>query len=188
MVHGRNAGPQNILDLVARLDRPSWTYLAPAAANRTWYPFSFMAPIEQNEPWLSSALEVLKQMVADVNARGIPADRLVILGFSQGACLTAEFAVRHPDRYGGIIVFSGGLVGPPGTTWSGEGRFDRTPVFLGCSDIDPHVPKSRVDESTAVFVRMGAEVTERIYPRMGHLVNDDEIAFARGVLDRIHNP
>jgi predicted esterase len=188
MVHGRNAGPQNILDLVTRLDRPSWTYLAPAAANRTWYPFSFMAPIEQNEPWLSSALEVLKQMVADVNARGIPADRLVILGFSQGACLTAEFAVRHPDRYGGIIVFSGGLLGPPGTTWSGEGRFDRTPVFLGCSDIDPHVPKSRVDESTAVFVRMGAEVTERIYPRMGHLVNDDEIAFARGVLDRIHNP
>jgi predicted esterase len=188
MVHGRNAGPQNILDLVARLDRPSWTYLAPAAANRTWYPFSFMAPIEQNEPWLSSALEVLKQMVADVNARGIPTDRLVILGFSQGACLTAEFAVRHPDRYGGIIVFSGGLVGPPGTTWSGEGRFDRTPVFLGCSDIDPHVPKSRVDESTAVFVRMGAEVTERIYHRMGHLVNDDEIAFARGVLDRIHNP
>jgi predicted esterase len=188
MVHGRNAGPQNILDLVARLDRPSWTYLAPAAANRTWYPFSFMAPIEQNEPWLSSALEVLKQMVADVNARGIPTDRLVILGFSQGACLTAEFAVRHPDRYGGIIVFSGGLLGPPGTTWSGEGRFDRTPVFLGCSDIDPHVPKSRVDESTAVFVRMGAEVTERIYPRMGHLVNDDEIAFARGVLDRIHNP
>ena len=188
MVHGRNAGPQNILDLVTRLDRPSWTYLAPAAANRTWYPFSFMAPIEQNEPWLSSALEVLKQMVADVNARGIPADRLVILGFSQGACLTAEFAVRHPDRYGGIIVFSGGLLGPPGTTWSGEGRFDRTPVFLGCSDIDPHVPKSRVDESAAAFVRMGAEVTERIYPRMGHLVNDDEIAFARGVLDRIHNP
>ena len=188
MVHGRNAGPQNILDLVTRLDRPSWTYLAPAAANRTWYPFSFMAPIEQNEPWLSSALEVLKQMVADVNARGIPADRLVILGFSQGACLTAEFAVRHPDRYGGIIVFSGGLLGPPGTTWSGEGRFDRTPVFLGCSDIDPHVPKSRVDESSAAFVRMGAEVTERIYPRMGHLVNDDEIAFARGVLDRIHNP
>jgi predicted esterase len=188
MVHGRNAGPQNIVDLVTRLDRPSWTYLAPAAANRTWYPFSFMAPIEQNEPWLSSALEVLKQMVADVNARGIPADRLVILGFSQGACLTAEFAVRHPDRYGGIIVFSGGLLGPPGTTWSGEGRFDRTSVFLGCSDIDPHVPKSRVDESTAVFVRMGAEVTERIYPRMGHLVNDDEIAFARGVLDRIHNP
>lgn len=188
MVHGRNAGPQNILDLVTRLDRPSWTYLAPAAANRTWYPFSFMAPIEQNEPWLSSALEVLKQMVADVNARGIPTDRLVILGFSQGACLTAEFAVRNPDRYGGIIVFSGGLVGPPGTTWRGEGRFDRTPVFLGCSDIDPHVPKSRVDESAAVFVRMGAEVTERIYPRMGHLVNDDEIAFARGVLDRIHNP
>jgi predicted esterase len=188
MVHGRNAGPRNILDLVPHLQRPAWTYLAPTAADHTWYPHSFMAPIAQNEPWLSSALEALKQLVADVTARGIRTDRIVLLGFSQGACLTAEFCARHPDRYGGIILFSGGLVGPPGTTWSGEGRFDRTPVFLGCSDIDPHVPKSRVDESAAVFVRMGAEVTERIYPRMGHLVNDDEIAFARGVLDRIHNP
>ena len=188
MVHGRNAGPRNILDLVPHFQRPSWTYLAPAATGHTWYPFSFMAPIEQNEPWLSSALEVLKQLVAGVIARGIRADRIVLLGFSQGACLAAEFCARHPDRYGGVILFSGGLVGPPGTTWSGEGRFDRTPVFLGCSDIDPHVPTSRVDESAALFVRMGAEVTERIYPGMGHLVNNDEIAFARGVLDRIHNP
>jgi predicted esterase len=185
MLHGRNAAPQNILDLVPRLDRPSWTYLAPAAANHTWYPKSFMAPIEQNEPWLSSALEALKQLVDAVTARGIRTDRVVLLGFSQGACLTAEFAARNPARYGGVIVFTGGLIGPPGTTWSGEGGFVRTPVFLGCSDIDPHVPKSRVDESAAVFTRMGAEVTERIYPGMGHLVNDDEIAFARGVLDRI---
>jgi phospholipase/carboxylesterase len=188
MVHGRNAGPRNILDLVPHFERPAWTYLAPAAANQTWYPHSFMAPIEQNEPWLSSALDALQQLVAGVIARGIRTDRIVLLGFSQGACLAAEFCARHPDRYGGVIIFSGGLVGPPGTTWSGEGRFDRTPVFLGCSDIDPHVPKPRVDESAAVFVRMGAEVTERIYPGMGHLVNDDEIAFARGVLDRIHNP
>lgn len=188
MVHGRNAGPRNILDLVPRLEHPSWTYLAPAAANHTWYPHSFMAPIEQNEPWLSSALDALQQLVAGVTTRGIRADHIVLLGFSQGACLTAEFCASHPDRYGGVIIFSGGLVGPPGTTWSGEGRFDGTPVFLGCSDLDPHVPKARVDESAAVFTRMGADVTQRIYPGMGHLVNDDEIEVAREVMDRIHNP
>jgi phospholipase/carboxylesterase len=188
MVHGRNASPRSILDLVPRLEHPSWTYLAPTAANRTWYPLSFMAPIEQNEPWLSSALGVLRDLVADVRARGVPSDRIVLLGFSQGACLSSEFAVRHPARYGGLVLFSGGLVGPPGTMWNGTSGFGGTPVFLGCSDVDAHVPKTRVDESTAVFARMGADVTERIYPGMGHLVNDDEIAFARGIMDRIHNP
>ena len=188
MIHGRGAGPRNILDLAPHLERPSWTYLAPTAANRTWYPYSFMAPIERNEPWLTSALDVLRELVADVTAHGVPAHRIVLLGFSQGACLTAEFSVRHPTRYGGVIAFSGGLVGPPGTTWNSEARLAGTPVFLGCSDVDAHIPKARVDESAVVFTRMGADVTERIYPGMGHLVNDDEIAFARGVMDRIHNP
>jgi phospholipase/carboxylesterase len=187
MVYGRYTGPQNVLDLVPRLDRPSWTYLAPAAANRTWYPYSFMAPIEDNEPWLSSALDALRGVVASVTARDIPTNRIVLLGFSQGACLASEFVVRHPARYGGLIAFSGGLVGPPGTTWNEEDRFGGMPAFLGCSDTDAHVPKTRVDESAAVFSRMGAEVTERIYPGMGHLVHDDEIACTRGVLDRIHN-
>jgi predicted esterase len=185
MVHGRNAGPTNILDLVPRLGRHDLTYLAPAAAGRTWYPLSFMAEKEKNEPGLSSGLWVLEKLVEDVVARGIEREHIVLLGFSQGACLTAQFAVEHAARYGAVILYSGGLIGPPGTTWEYPGSFDGTPVFLGCSDVDAHVPKTRVDESAAVFTRMRATVTERIYPGMGHLVNDDEIAFTRGVLDTI---
>ncbi|MGH9203868.1 MAG: alpha/beta hydrolase, partial [Vicinamibacterales bacterium] len=110
-----------------------------------------------------------------------------LLGFSQGACLTAEFAVRHAGRFGGLLIFSGGLIGPPGTTWNSPGSFDGTPVFLGCSDVDAHIPKQRVEESAAVFARMGADVTARLYSGMGHLVNDDEIAFARVVMDEIRD-
>lgn len=185
MVHGRNAGPANILDLVPRLARPTLTYLAPAAANRTWYPHSFMAEIASNEPGLSSGLGVLESLVARILAAGIPRSRIVLLGFSQGACLTAEFAVRHASRFGGVVVFSGGVVGPPGTRWDYAARFDGTPVFLGCSDRDSHVPESRVTESAELFSRMGAGVTKRIYPGMGHLVNDDEIAYAQGLLDAV---
>ena len=185
MVHGRGAGPANILDLVPRLDRPGFTYLAPTAAGRTWYPHSFMAETAQNEPWLSSALRALDRVVSDVMARGVPTERIVLLGFSQGACLMSEFAAAHAARYGGVIVFSGGLVGPPGTTWDYGGSFDGTPVFLGCSDPDAHVPRTRVEESAAVFTRMGASVDMRIYPGMGHTVNDDEISAARALLDSI---
>ena len=182
MVHGRNAAPPNILDLVPRIDQPGFAYLAPAAAGNTWYPYSFMAERERNEPGLSSGLSVLAHLVAQVEAAGVPKDHIALLGFSQGACLTAEFAVRHAARYGAVILYSGGLIGPEGTVWEYPGGFDGTPVFLGCSDVDGHVPKARVDESAAVFGRMGAEVTERIYPGMGHLVNDDEIAFTRTLL------
>jgi predicted esterase len=182
MVHGRNAGPANILDLVPRLARPNLTYLAPAAANRTWYPHSFMAEIASNEPGLSSGLGVLESLLARTQAAGIPRSRIVLLGFSQGACLTAEFAVRHASRFGGVVVFSGGVIGPPGTLWDDTGRFDGTPVFLGCSDHDSHVPESRVSESAELFRRTGADVTKRTYPGMGHLVNDDEIAFAQDLL------
>lgn len=182
LVHGRNAAPANILDLVPRLARSNLTYLAPAAANRTWYPHSFMAGIASNEPGLSSGLGVLESLLARTQAAGIPRSRIVLLGFSQGACLTAEFAVRHASRFGGVVVFSGGVIGPPGTRWDDAGRFDGTPVFLGCSDQDSHVPESRVSESAELFRRMGADVTKRIYPGMGHLVNDDEIAFARELL------
>ena len=188
MVHGRNAAPRNILDLVSRIDEPGFAYLAPAAAGNTWYPYSFMAERERNEPGLSSGLSVLAHLVAQVEAAGVPKDRLALLGFSQGACLTAEFAVRHAARYGAVILYSGGLIGPEGTVWEYPGGFDGTPVFLGCSDVDGHVPKTRVDESAAVFTRMGAEVTERIYPGMGHLVNDDEIAFTRTLLRGLVGP
>lgn len=185
MVHGRNAGPENILDLVPRLARPDLTYLAPAAAVRTWYPHSFMADIASNEPGLSSGLATLASLVARVEAAGVPRSRVVLLGFSQGACLTAEFVARHPARYGGVVLFSGGVVGPPGTTWDEGGRLNGTPVFLGCSDIDAHVPESRVRETAALFERMGAQVTLRIYPAMGHLVNDDEITLAQRILDAV---
>lgn len=188
MVHGRNAAPANILDLVPRFARPDFTYLAPAAAGGTWYPFSFMAEREKNEPGLSSGLWVLEHLVADVVARGISADHMILLGFSQGACLTSEFAVRHAARYGGVVAYSGGVIGEPGTTWNNPGSFDGTPVFLGCSDVDAHVPKTRVDESAAVFKRMGAAVTERIYPGMGHLVNDDEIAFTTDLMRQVLPP
>lgn len=184
MVHGRGAGPRNILELAPLLDRPGYAYLAPAAANGSWYPYGFMTETVRNEPYLSSALQRLRDLVGDVEAAGIDPARVVLLGFSQGACLATEFAVRHAHRYGGVIAFSGGLIGPPGTNWTSPGWFDDTPVFLGCSDVDPHIPKARVEETAAVFTRMGADVTTRIYPGMGHEVTEDELVHARAILDR----
>jgi len=185
LVHGRNAAPRNIIDLARVLDRPGFTHLAPAAAGHTWYPYSFMAETAKNEPGLTSALTMLADLVASLIARGIRHEHIVLLGFSQGACLAAEFAVRNATRYGGIVAYSGGLIGPPGTMWNDPGSFDGTPVFLGCSDIDSHVPLQRVEESAAVFERMGATVTKRIYPGMGHLVNDEEIDFVQQLMDDV---
>ena len=185
LAHGRNAAPEHILDLVPRLARPHVTYLAPAAAGRTWYPHSFLAELASNEPGLSSGLGVLASLVARVEAAGIPRPRIVLLGFSQGACLTAEFALRHASRYGGVVVYSGGVVGPPGTAWHESGRFNGTPMLFGCSDRDSHVPEARVTESANLCARMGAAVTTRIYPGMGHLVNDDEIAWTQGLIDAL---
>jgi predicted esterase len=185
MVHGRGAGPENILDLVPWLARPNASYLAPAAANRTWYPYSFMADIASNEPGLSSGLGVLGGLVARAEAAGIARDHIVVLGFSQGACLATEFAVRNAARYGGIVAFSGGAVGPPGTRWNESGRFAGTPIFFGCSDRDSHIPEPRVTESAELCARMGAQVTRRIYPGMGHTIIDDEIAWAQDLLDAL---
>ena len=185
LVHGRNALPANILSFVPAFGRPDITYLAPGAAGGTWYPLSFMADREKNEPGISSGVWVLEQLVQHVVRAGVRKDRIVLLGFSQGACLTSQFAASHADHYGGVVLYSGGLIGPPGTTWNYPGSFGGTPVFLGCSDVDTHVPKTRVDESAAVFQRMGATVTEQIYAGMGHLVNEEEIAFTRTLLDEI---
>ena len=190
MIHGRGAGPENILELAPALDHPNATYLAPRAANNTWYPYSFMTEIAKNEPFLSSALSVLGSMVSEIESAGIRRDRIVMLGFSQGACLTTEFAIRNASRFGGFVAFSGGAIGPPGTTWGPVSTggteattpFDGTPIFFGCSDIDAHIPEARVLESAEVCTRMGAAVTTRIYPGMGHLVNDDEIAHAQEIL------
>ena len=185
MVHGRNAGPSNIFDLVPRLARPNLTYLAPTAAGRSWYPLSFMMDVEKNEPGLSSALELLESVVARAEAAGVPRSHIVMLGFSQGACLTAEFAVRHASRFGGFILFTGGVIGPPGTEWNHPGNFEGTPMFLGSGDPDSHVPVSRVLESAALFTRMGANVAAQIYPSRGHWVSDDEIVAAQKLLDRV---
>jgi predicted esterase len=182
MIHGRGAGPRNILDLVPAILHPTVAYLAPSAAGGTWYPNSFLAPTEQNEPGITSGISVVHGLIDEVVAAGVPVERIVLLGFSQGACLSATAAERRPGRYGGVIVYSGGLIGPPGITWSERGAFRETPVFFGCSDRDAHVPESRVRESGAVFERMGAQVTLRIYPGMGHLVNEDEIGFAQALV------
>ena len=183
MLHGRGAGPENILDLVPRLERPDFDYVAPAAPNRNWYPYSFMAAIEKNEPHLSNALAQVALAVATAEARGVSRDRIVLLGFSQGACLATEFMIRNPARFGGLVAFSGGAIGPPGTAWNGSGDFRGTPMFFGCSDVDAHVPEARVRETASVCERMGATVTTKIYPAMGHLVVDDEIAHAQAILD-----
>ena len=144
-----------------------------------------MADIASNEPGLSSGLEVLRLLVARVEQAGVPRHRIVLLGFSQGACLTTEFAVRHAARYGGVAVYSGGAIGPPGTRWDESGQFEGTPIFFGCSDRDAHVPEPRVTESAELCARMGAAVTKRIYPGMGHLINDDEIRWTQDLLDSL---
>lgn len=184
LVHGRGAVPRSILELAPRFDRPGVAYVAPAAASGTWYPNSFLAVRARNEPGISSGLFVLRRLVHDLVAQGVPTERIILSGFSQGGCLTSEFALRHPRRYGGVVIFSGGLIGPPGTSWPDPpGQFSGSPVFLGCSDVDSHVPATRVLETEIVFRQMGARVTCRLYPGMGHLVNDDEIEEARRIMD-----
>lgn len=182
VVHGRGASAEDILDVANHLPADGVAYLAPQAADHTWYPHRFTEPIARNEPWLSSALALLGRLVAQVEAAGIPADRIALLGFSQGACLALEFAARNPRRWGGVYGLSGGLIGPPGTTWPDLGSLAGTPVFLGCSDVDSHIPASRVEESAARLRELGANVTMRLYPGMGHTINRDELAHVqRGV-------
>jgi len=188
LVHGRNASPESILEVVPALDCAEASYLAPAAAGGTWYPLGFMSPIEENEPGISSGIAVIHGLIDQAVAKGVPPERVVLLGFSQGACLASTAAQRRPVRYGGVIVYSGGLIGPPGSSWSDKGDFDGTPAFFGCSDRDPHIPEERVRASAAAFERMGAVVTLRIFPQMGHLVNDDEIAFGRDLLRALAAP
>jgi predicted esterase len=179
MAHGRGATAESILELARELWHPDLACVAPQAAGNTWYPYSFLAPLGRNEPGLSSGLARLGEVLDLLRSEGIAPERTLLLGFSQGACLTLEFAARNARRYGGIAGLSGGLIGPPGTPRSYAGSFAGTPVFLGCSDRDPHIPRQRVDETAEVLRRMGAEVTERIYPALGHTVNEDELAHVR---------
>ena len=181
MVHGRGATAFDILSLSHDLENLNFAYIAPQAADNVWYPNGFMSPIPSNEPWLSSALATLEGVISHI-ANFIPHERIVILGFSQGACLGLEFAARHARRYGGIVWLSGGLIGPDGTPRDYPGSFDGTPVFLGCSDVDPHIPKARVLHTEEVFTRMRATVTTRLYPGMGHTISQDEIAAVKDIM------
>jgi predicted esterase len=188
LVHGRGGSPDDMIGLVQDLNAPDVAYVAPSAAGGSWYPYSFLAPIQQNEPGLSSALQAMGDLVDTLVRQGMAHQRIAVLGFSQGACLSLEFAARHARRYAGVIGLSGGLIGPPGTPRIYDGRFDHTPVFLGCSDIDPHIPLERVHESAETFRRLGAIVDERIYPRMGHTINRDELEAVRAIVTNVPAP
>ncbi len=185
LVHGRGATAESILDLANLLPHPDFTYLAPQAAAFSWYPYSFLAPLSQNEPGLSSGLHMIAGLVSQVEAAGIPAENIVMGGFSQGACLVSEFVARHARRYGGLLVFSGGVIGPPGTPRAYEGSLAGTPIFLGCSDVDPHIPLARVQETADLFQNLGGQVTTKIYPQMGHTIIQDEIDQAQQIVNRL---
>jgi predicted esterase len=185
LVHGRGASAESILALADELRVEGLAALAPQAAGQSWYPHSFLAPLAANQPYLDSALRRLESIVAELFARGVPGERIALLGFSQGACLTLEFTARHPRRYGAVMGLTGGLIGPPGTPRDDPGALDGTPVFLGASDPDPHVPFERVRETGTVLARMGAAVELRRYPGMPHTINEDELDACRALLRRL---
>lgn len=185
MVHGRGATAESILTLADELAQPDFAYLAPQAAGNTWYPNSFLAPISSNEPGLSSGLAAIASVLAQVTEADIPLERIILLGFSQGACLALEFAARHARRYGGLVGLSGGLIGPKDTPRNYAGSLEGTAVFLGCSDRDLHIPKERVHQTTEVLRRLGGNVTERLYRNMGHTVNQDEVNFVQRMMSTL---
>lgn len=182
LLHGRGASAPDIIGFAQEVDAPGVVYLAPQAPGSQWYPYSFLAPLASNEPRLSESLARIETLLELLGAAGIPAERVALLGFSQGACLALEYAARHALRYGAVVGLSGGLIGPDDTPRDYAGSFAATPVFLGCSDVDPHVPKARVDLTAEVLRRMGGAVDARIYPGMGHTINRDELAAVRGLV------
>lgn len=194
MVHGRGATAASILTLAGDLTRPvqpsqprleGFAFLAPQAAGHTWYPNRFLAPIASNEPYLSSGLAAIATSLDQLEQAGIPPERTILLGFSQGACLALEYAARHARRYGGVAGLSGALIGPPDTPHNYPGSLDGTPVFLGCSDVDFHVPKEYVVMSAGVLQHLGGDVTLRLYPNMDHSVNQDEIDSIRAIMQAL---
>lgn len=183
LIHGRGATAEDILTLAAEFDQADFTYLAPQAAGFQWYPNRFIMPVATNEPYLSSALQVVDDLIANLAASGIGHEKILLAGFSQGACLAVEYAARNPQRYAGVAGFSGGLIGDVLREYTGS--MAGTPVFLGCSDVDFHIPKERVLESAEVFRTLGAAVTERLYPNMGHTVDDDEINAVKQIMAEV---
>jgi phospholipase/carboxylesterase len=175
MLHGRGASAEDILQLTTYLNVEDFAIIAPQATNSTWYPYSFLAPRNQNEPWLSSAIALIADIVKDIEQQGIPKEKIYFLGFSQGACLTLEYVTRHAARWGGAVAFTGGLIGDKIYPETYSGDFEGTPIFLGTSNPDPHVPVERVVESVALMKKMNAAITEKIYPNLGHTISEDEI-------------
>ena len=185
MVHGRGGTAEDILSLYPELNAPEVASVAPQAAGHTWYPHPFLSPPASNQPYLESALRKLSSVVDDLIARGIAAERVALLGFSQGACLTSEFVARNPRRYGAVMILTGGVIGPPGTRRDYPGSLGGTPIFLGCGDPDPHIPFDRVRETEAIFQRMGATVELRRYPGRPHTISADELDVCRAMLRRV---
>src|SRR5690554_480555 len=182
MIHGRGGNADDILSLAQSLQVKDYALLAPQAMHNTWYPYSFMVPPSQNEPWLSSALDVLRGVVEKVIKEGIAAENIYFLGFSQGACLALEFIARNATKWGGAVAFSGGLIGDQVYMENYKGDFAETPVFISCGNFDPHIPLERVQESTAILRDMGASVTEKIYENKGHFISQDEIDRANKIV------
>lgn len=178
MLHGRGAPAEDILGLATHLSLKEFALIAPQATNYTWYPYSFLSPPSQNEPWLSSALELINELVKDIQKEGIDTENIFFTGFSQGACLTLEYVTRHAQRWGGVAAFTGGLVGDKIYSENYKGDFQNTPVFIGSSNPDPHIPVDRVNESARIIKSMNASVKEKIYPNLGHTISEDEIAIA----------
>ncbi|HEX7041008.1 MAG TPA: dienelactone hydrolase family protein [Trueperaceae bacterium] len=183
LVHGRGDSAHGILGLATVVDAPGVAFLAPEARFNVWYPHTFLAPPEQNEPWLSSALEAVDACVRAATAAGVPRERVVLLGFSQGACLASEYAARQGGRFGGVVALSGGVIGDVVERARYAATLAGTPAFFGCSDVDPYIPVERVHESAALYRELGADVEERIYPGFAHSVNQDEVAWWQGLLD-----
>lgn len=186
LLHGRGGTAENILGLSSALDVDDFALLAPQATNNTWYPYSFMAPIDQNEPWLSSAIHLLAEVIRDLKAAGMSEEKIYFAGFSQGACLTLEFITRHATTWGGAAAFTGGLIGDRIYEENYTGDFQGTPVFIGTSDPDPHVPLERVSQTTLLLKGMNAGVTQKVYPNMGHTISEDEIQQANNLIFRHH--
>ena len=182
MLHGRGGSAEDILSFSTHLRVKDFSLLAPQATNNTWYPYSFLAPPLQNEPWLSSALELLKELLEDIISKGVPTENIYFCGFSQGACLTLEFIARYANKYGGVAAFTGGLIGDRIYSENYKGDFAGTPVFIGTSNPDPHVPVERVYATTNILKNMNADVTEKVYNNMGHTINQDEIENANNLV------
>lgn len=187
LVHGRGASADSILTLSDELNESDIHYAAPQAMGFTWYPYSFLEAIEKNQPGLNSGLQAIYDLLANIEKAGIQRNRIILAGFSQGACLASEFAARHPARFGGVVALSGGLIGDSVTTGNYSGSLEGTPVFLGCSDVDPHIPVERVEQTEAVFGKLGGTVTKKIYPNMPHTVNKDELEHIKQLIQSVRS-